>query len=391
MADNEPYYPATTPSKPQVVKLFKRPHGPVTLTAIEELLRLEGIAPRSSSGTRMVFDLPSFDDGRAEFFDEPDEVIYYPRKDEWKEVGSGGGRQKGLRSLMDFIHTARRRCEASKIPKVKKAYKKISEPAEQCVRNLVRYEGIARSCRQLDQRAYWERQARIAEGDLRRMTKGTDFPALVKRMREKWCWFRGEVVLRETLKDEVTPIRRNEPVWMTDLDLDPLLAAARTQQNLNPNQIQPKTKKTMSPHYLQTCIEDDIITVGCVFLDNFNTKLEDLPDDEKRYTFKSRDLDLKPGDLVLGNTVRGPRVVLVAEVHEEPQIEEDDKTDYQWVFQKVNMEKADELRKEDKEFISRIRDEKRKAHRAQVKARFNSGELLGTSGKGGDTEVIDVV
>lgn len=141
----------------------------------------------------------------------------------------------------------------------------------------------------------------------------------------------------------------------------------------------------MNPHYLQTCVEDDIQTIAAVFADDLNIKVKDIPKSEKRYTWKTR-LDLEVGDLVVASTELGPRVVLVTEVHDDPRIEEHDEIDYQWAFQKVDSAANKELRDEDEAFKDRMRNEKRRSHRARVKELFEEGKLLGPSSKKSESD-----
>lgn len=216
-----------------------------------------------------------------------------------------------------------------------------------------RLSSIADSCVNLEKQSYWSGQYHQHQE-----TWVSCFPSWqcyydsYLAFGDNHRWFRGEVVPLGEMPEE-----------------------ARSPQTDN---TQPRQKPKMNYHYIQTCADESIETISVVFAEDAvpTDQFEGAPKRVKTYTFKTRLIDLAPGDFVLVDTAKGVRLAQVTELHDFPQIDEQDTMDYRWAFSKVDLSKAALLREEDLKFQQTIRDHKRKAHRKQIAEKFKSGQFL---------------
>jgi len=92
-------------------------------------------------------------------------------------------------------------------------------------------------------------------------------------------------------------------------------------------------------------MDETITSVECAFVDS-----KDNPGKLYKFVVKKKLAQkLSAGDLVLANAVNGIKIVAVQVVHPETRIDYESDINYQWVFQKVNIEKLIDLQESQKE------------------------------------------
>lgn len=115
----------------------------------------------------------------------------------------------------------------------------------------------------------------------------------------------------------------------------------------------------MNMSYIQTVFDETIKTVSVVF------DLEDAVM-ARHYTYKTR-LDLKVGDVCAVATPHGLNLVEVVEVHEDPRINPDDRIEYKWITNKVDVESIKAAEQADIDFADKARTHARSKARERAK------------------------
>lgn len=94
-----------------------------------------------------------------------------------------------------------------------------------------------------------------------------------------------------------------------------------------------------------------------------------FPDVDKSYTFKVRTRlaeVLTPGDPVIVETRNGLKVLIVEEIHDEPEIDPNDGIEYRWAFQAVDVCTLDTLRESQRERVKELQRERRRHIRQEA-------------------------
>lgn len=112
-------------------------------------------------------------------------------------------------------------------------------------------------------------------------------------------------------------------------------------------------------------------TIAALVNDNVTTVVLSMYNDksEMKYTFKvARELaqTLKAGDLMLAETVRGLAVGYVIEVHEVSDINPDASYDYQWAFQKIDIDGLKALKDAEEAVVKKLDAQRREGLRKKV-------------------------
>ncbi|MEK0325033.1 MAG: hypothetical protein QQN63_04950 [Nitrosopumilus sp.] len=119
-------------------------------------------------------------------------------------------------------------------------------------------------------------------------------------------------------------------------------------------------------------ILDDLTTISCVFMSQSSSRHgNEISSKEYIYkVLKSLAENLKPGDQVLVKRREGIGAVTVVDIHEEPRLDVDAGYDYEWAFQKVDLDLWGKLNTRDVNLLGKIKEAQNKNTRQSLLAQL---------------------
>jgi hypothetical protein len=112
-------------------------------------------------------------------------------------------------------------------------------------------------------------------------------------------------------------------------------------------------------------INEEVVGVKCVFTS------QDVLNSAKHYTYKTLLKDLKAGDTLAVKFSRGFGMALVSVVEVDVPLEfENPNINYQWAFQKLDVDLLEAIENEEKLAVNELRKEDMKARQTDIRERF---------------------